>query len=223
MFRYENMFAGIQVSRPHTNYQRILWRKNENEPKLYFRLFTVSYGLALSPFLAVRVLKQLADDHRLEYPAASRAKSQDAYMDDIHTGCDSVDDLLVLKTELIGLFGKSKTKLRKWSSNFWHLLQSLGEENRCYDPVPSVKVIGIQWNPGRDVMFIKPTAFDLSILPTKRLLTIVKASLTIPVNNTICWTDSEIVLHSLLAPPRNWNTYVCNRTAEILSEHPRSC
>jgi len=56
-----------------------------------------------------------------------------------------------------------------------------------------------------------------------RLLTIVKASLTIPVNNTICWTDSEIVLHWLSAPPRNWNTYVCNRTAEILSEYPRSC
>jgi len=56
-----------------------------------------------------------------------------------------------------------------------------------------------------------------------RLLTIVKESLTIPVNNTICSTDSEIVLHWLSAPPRNWNTYVCNRTAEILSEYPRSC
>jgi len=56
-----------------------------------------------------------------------------------------------------------------------------------------------------------------------RLLTIVKASLTIPVNNTICWTDPEIMLHWLSAPPRNWNTYVCNRTAEILSDYPRSC
>jgi len=220
-----------------------------------------------------------------------------------------------------------------------------------------VKVLGIQWNPGRDVMFVKPTEFDLSIVPTKRellsqlskiydplgiaapttvllklifqeswtavihwdepipealnarwralvedfssltkcqvpryiaapyqhiqlhgfadasmhaygavvysrvasdgkfhinlvaaktrvapiksvsiprlelnaallltrLLTIVKASLTIPVNNTICWTDPEIMLHWLSAPPRNWNTYVCNRTAEILSDYPRSC
>jgi len=44
---------------------------------LHFRLLTVTYGLAPSPFLAVRVLKQLADDHRFEYPAASQALSQD--------------------------------------------------------------------------------------------------------------------------------------------------
>ncbi|XP_070068128.1 uncharacterized protein [Drosophila takahashii] len=56
-----------------------------------------------------------------------------------------------------------------------------------------------------------------------RLLTIVKSSLTIPVNTTSCWTDSEIVLHWLSAPPRNWNTYDCNRTAEILNDYPRSC
>ncbi|XP_070854449.1 uncharacterized protein [Drosophila suzukii] len=282
------------------------------------------------------------------------------------TGCDSVEDFVILKTELIGLLGKAKFKLRKWSSNCWNLLQSLPEEDRCYDPIQltkgspmesPVKVLGVQWNPGRDVMFVKPTEFDLSIVPTKRellsqlskiydplgiaapttvllklifqeswtavihwdepiaealnarwralvedfssltkcqvpryiaapyqhiqlhgladasmhaygavvysrvasdgkfhinlvaaktrvapiesvsiprlelnaallltrLLTIVKASLTIPVNNTICWTDSEIVLHWLSAPPRNWNTYVCNRTAEILSEYPRIC
>jgi len=34
----------------------------------------------------------------------------------------------------------------------------------------SVKVLGIQWNPGLDLMFVKPTEFDLSIVPTKREL-----------------------------------------------------
>jgi len=86
---------------------------------------------------------------------------------------------VVLKTELIGLLGKAKFKLRKWSSNCWNLLQSLPEEDRCYNPVQlskgslmesPVKVLGIQWNPGRVVMFVKPTEFDLSIVPTKREL-----------------------------------------------------
>ncbi|XP_043063178.1 uncharacterized protein LOC122319642 [Drosophila yakuba] len=44
-----------------------------------------------------------------------------------------------------------------------------------------------------------------------------------PTVRTSCWTDSEIVLHWLSAPPRRWNTYVCNRTSEILSDFPRSC
>jgi len=98
---------------------------------------------------------------------------------DISTECDSVDDLLVLMTELIGLLSKAKFKLRKWSSNCWKLLQSLPEEDRCYDPIQliknsprgsPVKVLGIQWNPGRDVIFIKHSEFDLSIVPTKREL-----------------------------------------------------
>jgi len=63
---------------------------------LRFRMLTFTYGPAPSPFLAVRVLKKLADDHRLEYPAASQAISQDAYVDDIPTGCDSVEFLLLL-------------------------------------------------------------------------------------------------------------------------------
>nr|XP_044248782.1 uncharacterized protein LOC123002531 [Drosophila takahashii] len=173
----KKMFRGIQVAKPHTNFQRIVWRKNEKEPILRFRLLTVTYGLAPSPFLAVRVLKQLADDHCLEYPAASRALSNDAYVDDIPTGCDTVDDLLLLKQELIGLLDKAKFKLRKWSSNCWQLLQSLPQGDRCYDPVqlskdspmgPHVKILGLQWNPGRDVMFIKTTEFDLNVIPTKR-------------------------------------------------------
>nr|XP_041631653.1 uncharacterized protein LOC121502360 isoform X2 [Drosophila kikkawai] len=36
----EKMFRGIQVFKPHTNFQRIVWRKNENEPLLHFRLPT---------------------------------------------------------------------------------------------------------------------------------------------------------------------------------------
>ncbi|XP_044248467.1 uncharacterized protein [Drosophila takahashii] len=56
-----------------------------------------------------------------------------------------------------------------------------------------------------------------------KLLTLVKSSLSIPITGTFCWTDSEVVLHWLSAPPRRWNTFVCNRTAEILTEYPRSC
>nr|XP_041630444.1 uncharacterized protein LOC121501913 [Drosophila kikkawai]XP_041630467.1 uncharacterized protein LOC121501916 [Drosophila kikkawai] len=356
----------LQVFKPHTNYQRIVWRKNENEPLLHFRLLTVTYGLAPSPFLAVRVLKQLAEDHRHEFPAAAHALLHDAYVDDIPTGCNSFDELMILKNELIQLLDKAQFKLRKWSSNSWRLLKSLPEEDRCYEPIQllnksaadsPIKILGIQWNPGKDVMYLNIKECDPTISPTKRellsqlsriydplglvapvtvllklifqeswtsvlqwddpipetlrsrwkalvedlptltqcqvpryiaspfqdvqlhgfadasaqaygavvyarvayggsfqitlvaaktrvapikpvsiprlelnaalllsrLLSIVKASLTIPIFSTSCWTDSEIVLHWLSAPPRNWNTYVCNRTAEILNDFPRSC
>ncbi|XP_041631681.2 uncharacterized protein [Drosophila kikkawai] len=303
----EKMFRGIQVFKPHTNYQRIVWRKNENEPLLHFRLLTVTYGLAPSPFLAVRVLKQLAEDHRHEFPAAAHALLHDAYVDDIPTGCNSFDELMILKNELIQLLDKAQFKLRKWSSNSWRLLKSLPEEDRCYEPIQllnksaadsPIKILGIQWNPGKDVMYLNIKECDPTISPTKRELLsqlsriydplglvapvtvlfklIFQESWTsvlqwddpipetlrsrwkalvedLPTRNvkyhdtlrhhsktfnytdspthprkptvrfTSCWTDSEIVLHWLSAPPRNWNTYVCNRTAEILNDFPRSC
>ncbi|XP_044779744.1 uncharacterized protein LOC123327397 [Drosophila simulans] len=342
----EKMFRGIKVFKPHTNFQRIVWRTTENEPLLHFRLLTVTYGLAPSPFLAVRVLKQLADDHGHEYPAAAHALLHDAYVDDIPTGANTFEELMILKDELIALLDKGKFKLRKWSSNSWRILKSLPEEDRCFEPIrllnksaadSPVKVLGIQWNPGKDVLYLNLKGCDATISPTKRELlsqlsriydplglvapvtvllklifqeswtsvlqwddpipeslrtrwralvedlpaltqcqvpryiaspfrdvqlhgfadasshaygavvyarvavgcsfqvTLVAAKTRVapikPVSiprlelnaATSCWTDSEIVLHWLSAPPRRWNTYVCNRTSEILSDFPRSC
>ncbi|XP_044779747.1 uncharacterized protein LOC123327400 [Drosophila simulans] len=323
----EKMFRGIKVFKPHTNFQRIVWRTTENEPLLHFRLLTVTYGLAPSPFLAVRVLKQLADDHGHEYPAAAHALLHDAYVDDIPTGANTFEELMILKDELIALLDKGKFKLRKWSSN---TPQQISCGFTC-------QVLGIQWNPGKDVLYLNLKGCDATISPTKRELlsqlsriydplglvapvtvllklifqeswtsvlqwddpipeslrtrwralvedlpaltqcqvpryiaspfrdvqlhgfadasshaygavvyarvavgcsfqvTLVAAKTRVapikPVSiprlelnaATSCWTDSEIVLHWLSAPPRRWNTYVCNRTSEILSDFPRSC
>ncbi|XP_036345881.1 uncharacterized protein LOC118755141 [Rhagoletis pomonella] len=58
------MFRGIMVSDSDTKFQRIVWREDAGSPVEHYRLLTVTYGLAASPFLAARVLKQLAEDHK---------------------------------------------------------------------------------------------------------------------------------------------------------------
>ncbi|XP_070070074.1 uncharacterized protein [Drosophila takahashii] len=67
----EKMFTSILVSDEHAQYQSIVWRKEENATLDHYRLLTVTYGLASSPFLAVRVLKQLANDYVEVYPSAA--------------------------------------------------------------------------------------------------------------------------------------------------------
>lgn len=37
------MFRGIQIFKPQTNFQRIVWNKTENETLLHFCLLTVTY------------------------------------------------------------------------------------------------------------------------------------------------------------------------------------
>ncbi|XP_043063195.1 uncharacterized protein LOC122319664 [Drosophila yakuba] len=114
---------------------------------------------------------------RIVWPA--HALLHDAYVDDIPTGANTFEELMILKDELIALLDKGKFKLRKWSSNSWRLLKSLPQEDRCFEPIQllnksaadsPVKVLGIQWNPGKDVLYLNLKGCDATISPTKREL-----------------------------------------------------
>lgn len=57
----EKMYLQVLVRPEDRKYQRILWREEGNTVSTY-ELNTVTFGLAASPFLAVRSLHQLAED-----------------------------------------------------------------------------------------------------------------------------------------------------------------
>ncbi|KAF2895581.1 hypothetical protein ILUMI_10591 [Ignelater luminosus] len=63
-----------------------------NEDIEEYKLDTVPYGTASAPFLAVRTLHRLANDKAI-------VKS-DFYMDDLLTGRNNINELLLLKQEL---------------------------------------------------------------------------------------------------------------------------
>nr|XP_043069444.1 uncharacterized protein LOC122322108 [Drosophila bipectinata] len=160
----EKMFRGILVSDEHTQYQRIVWRKDENAGSLS----TVD----------IRVLKQLSNDYAELYPTAAVVLNRDAYVDDIPTGCDNIKDLIALKDELILLLSEAQFKLRKWSSNCYALLKSLPKEICEYPPEDLeedrsfrfVKVLGLCWEPKPDYIFFKFETPAFTSALTKRIL-----------------------------------------------------
>ncbi|XP_046865635.1 uncharacterized protein LOC124459899 [Drosophila willistoni] len=169
----EKMFRKIEVAPHHTNYQRIIWRSSTMDPMQHYRLRTVTYGLAPSPFLAVRVLKQLAIDYEAKYPLAARVLARDAYVDDIPTGCNSVGELMKLKDQLISLLDEGKFKLRKWSSNSWSFLKSIPKEDCLHGHASiedNVKILGIPWNPVRDEFLVSTPMIATKQAPSKRAL-----------------------------------------------------
>jgi len=87
------MFRQIWVNEKHRNYQKIVWREDPSDPIKHFQLCTVTYGTSCAPFLAVRVLEQLAVDHQDEYPNASKILLEDFYVDDVLTGSNNEDEL----------------------------------------------------------------------------------------------------------------------------------
>ncbi|KAF8765181.1 hypothetical protein HNY73_023169 [Argiope bruennichi] len=61
--------------------------------------------------LSTRVLKQLAMDEKDNFPIAANVVLQDVYLDDILTGCTSIQELELLKTEVILLFKSGRNEL----------------------------------------------------------------------------------------------------------------
>ena len=60
----EKMYGQVLLHPDDCNMQRILWRTSSNTQPTKYRLKTVTYGLTCAPFLAIRVIRQLALDER---------------------------------------------------------------------------------------------------------------------------------------------------------------
>jgi len=88
-----------------------------------FRLNT--YGLACAPFLAIRTLRQLADDENLKYPLGAVTLRRDVYMDDVLTGAATIPDAKQLQHQLIEICKAGGFPLKKWSANNASLLEDL--------------------------------------------------------------------------------------------------
>lgn len=77
------MFRQILIEPGQRDYQRIVWRFSEEEPVADYRLTTVTFGIAPSPYLAIRCLMQLAEEGQHSHPLASRVLRLSLYVDDI--------------------------------------------------------------------------------------------------------------------------------------------
>ncbi|XP_070074700.1 uncharacterized protein [Drosophila takahashii] len=144
------MFRQIWVNEKHRNFQKIVWREDPSDPIKHFQLCTVTYGTSCAPFLAVRVLEQLAIDHQEEYPNASKILLEDFYVDDVLTGSNSEDELLRNRNELVELMSRANLELGKWVSNT-PCIQTDNSDTQSAQISP-VKVLGLYWHPGNDVL-----------------------------------------------------------------------
>lgn len=152
----KQMYRQVLVKPDHRAYQRILWRFSPDSPVQEFELNTVTYGVSSAPFLAIRTLLQLASDEKHNFPYAAKVIFSDIYVDDVVTGCSSLEEAITLQSQLQGLLKSGGFDLRKWSSNNPIVLDSIPpslRQTNCqsFDTVDSFqKVLGMNWNPSSD-------------------------------------------------------------------------
>lgn len=151
------MFRNIWLHPEDRNLQLIYWRNDPCKPLQIFKLCTVTYGMASSPFLANRVIQQLISDERENHPLAAAALKDQIYVDDALLGSDTVEEGLRLQQDVTQLMEKGGFSLRKWSSNNSHILDAIPPEHRgtpiqfCAQDQPLCNVLGLKWLPDIDV------------------------------------------------------------------------
>ncbi|XP_025262293.1 uncharacterized protein LOC112637250 [Camponotus floridanus] len=151
----EKMYRQILVHPDDRDLQRILWRQNRTDDVQEYRLNTVTYGLACAPFLAIRTLRQLADDEEPANPAGAVALRRDCYVDDIVTGASTLSEAVEKQRQLRRLCTAGGFPLRKWASNHQRILEEIPREHQLQQPHHDWEdeahpTLGLRWHPRSD-------------------------------------------------------------------------
>lgn len=156
----QKMYRQIKVNPEQVFLQNILWRDTPNEPLKCLELSTVTYGTNCAPYLATRVLKDVAQNGAQNYPLASDALLNQCYVDDILTGADTYDDLQSTYVQLNNILNSSGFELHKWCSNNSVLMKNICASAQSPELIIEKKnninnkVLGLSWDPKRDLFAI---------------------------------------------------------------------
>uniref|UniRef100_A0ABD2WDA3 Reverse transcriptase domain-containing protein n=1 Tax=Trichogramma kaykai TaxID=54128 RepID=A0ABD2WDA3_9HYME len=149
----EKMFRQIRVHKNDVDWQRVLWRAGPDEPIRDYRCTTITYGTASAPFLALRVMKQLAEDGRVAYPEASEVLQHQLYVDDLFFGAGSAEEAIRRRDELIALLALAGMRLAKWAASHTEIVEDLTDNKPEAVPLrvdEAVSTLGLKWLPRLD-------------------------------------------------------------------------
>uniref|UniRef100_V5GP91 Uncharacterized protein n=1 Tax=Anoplophora glabripennis TaxID=217634 RepID=V5GP91_ANOGL len=122
----------MELQRNQRDLQRILWRFASDQPIEHYRMNTVTYGTASAAYLAVRCLQQLGLENTVRFPEASKIISSDFYMDDLLSGCGTIEEAKKLKHEISQMLESGGFVLRKWMSSHKEVLDGAEERGIEY-------------------------------------------------------------------------------------------
>ncbi|KAF0709228.1 Integrase catalytic domain-containing protein, partial [Aphis craccivora] len=168
------MYRQILILPEFRTYQHILWRASPHEQLVDYELNTVTYGVNCAPFLALRVLQEIAAGDGVPFPSVRDALNHHTYVDDICYGANTVEDVVAVQHDLNTVLARSGLELRKWASNTPAILQTVPADHRAVksssfanDDSVGTKVLGLHWHPNDDY-FSCELSLDSTITYTKR-------------------------------------------------------
>lgn len=155
----KQMYLQIDMHPDDQKFQLIFWRPQPDMELKTYALKTVCFGVASSPWLAIRTIKQLVKDHGHKHEKAAVILEKFLYMDDACYGGETVEQVIELMREINLLLAEGGFFMRKWTSNNQCVL-SMQRLNDIELPTgnpedPKHKILGVQWSPKKDVFSYK--------------------------------------------------------------------
>ncbi|XP_071652996.1 uncharacterized protein [Temnothorax longispinosus] len=200
----EKMYRQILIHGEDRDLQRILWRYHTDEKIREYILNTVTYGLACSPFQAIRALLQLAEDEKERFPLAALALLSARYMDEVLSGADTLEEAMALRQQLTELCAAGGFPLRKWSPNDEAILSGVPAEHRmqrelrAWRPQESHGILGLQWHPGVDSFSFATRTSPVTSVTKRSVL-----SLTARLFDPLGWL-APVVVRAKIAFQATW-------------------
>ena len=170
------MFREIALDKRDWDMHRFLAKDPDTNRLHNCRMKRLTFGIASSPFLATRVLHQMADDYQDKYPEAAAMVKKSFYVDDCLTGANTPEEALQKLQDLCSLVAEGQMVLRKWRSNSTQVLQQIPEKLRetsdltLCDPAGSLKTLGVHWSTETDAFFVATPELTEEGLVTKRVI-----------------------------------------------------
>lgn len=173
----EKMYRQVYMHPSFHCLQNVLWRDSPQDPFTCLELTTVSFGQRSAPYLACRVLKEIALQNP-QLPHVQEALLYQTYVDDILTGANSILELEQLYFDLKQTLASSGFNLHKFCSNSnstsRKLFSDISLNKELFSKENPCTVLGITWNPAPDILKIHtPSSLDKSVLTKRVILSII--------------------------------------------------
>ncbi len=148
----QNMFLNIKVNPAYRKYLQLFYHPDQGGPLEIFEFMVHVFGLASSPCVAMRVVREHAARHKSKWPIAERAVRKTSLVDHVWFVSPDLEELKKGIKEIVELTGSMGMQVHKWGSNNAELLRDIPEEWRAKtfqlnpEGQGAMKALGVAWD-----------------------------------------------------------------------------
>ncbi|XP_052749795.1 uncharacterized protein LOC128200431 [Galleria mellonella] len=233
----EEMFLRVKIRKEDQPAQMFLWRTDRRAPPTAYKMTSMIFGAASSPFLAHSVRNRNAQNFASSHPEAHVAITEAHYMDDYVDSYKDEREAEKVMHQVDYVHRQAGFQLRSWESNRRKVLRDIPSELRAHGATQAItkndsyeKTLDLLWDSAKDVLKfstslnrVNKEVKDGKRPPTKREALSAVMSIYDPLGLLSCYTiTAKSELQNLWRQKLGWDERIPTASAEVFAEWLRS-